>query len=97
MLTLNKHKINALKLEEKQLEEYSGHYTNENFNQKLQISVFEDKLKFNLRVREQLLKPIIQDTFTNGFLQLKFIRKNNDLIYASLNSSGSKEIIYIKK
>jgi len=89
-------KINELKLKEKQLEEYSGHFTNEKFNQKLQISVFEDKLKFDLRVGKQFFKPIIQDTFTNGFLQLKFLRKNNSIFSACLNSSGSKEIIYRK-
>ncbi|MCK5297542.1 MAG: beta-lactamase family protein [Candidatus Heimdallarchaeota archaeon] len=90
-------KIVPLKLEAKQLGEYIGKYTNKKFKKEIQITTNEDKLSFNLECGKQIVKPIIQDIFVNGFLQLIFHRKNNKISYVSLNSNGSKDIRYEKE
>jgi len=89
-------RVIPLKLDTKRLREYVGIYINENFSQKLQITTEEDKLKFNLKFGEVILRPINQNTFRNGFLQLRFHRKNNEIFYVCLNSSGAKRITFKK-
>ncbi|HUT81679.1 MAG TPA: hypothetical protein VMZ29_10805 [Candidatus Bathyarchaeia archaeon] len=89
-------KIIPIKLKKKQLEEYSGKYHNEKFNQTLQITTLEDTLSFDLKCGKQLMKPISEDIFRNGFLQLEFHRKNKAISYLIINSNGSKGIVFGK-
>jgi CubicO group peptidase (beta-lactamase class C family) len=89
-------KIVPISLKEEQLLEYIGIYYNEKFNQTLQITALEDTLNFDLKCGKQVIKPISKDIFRNGFLQLEFHRKNNDISFVKINSNGSKGIIYEK-
>ena len=89
-------KIEPLKLGAKQLEEFTGSYISQKLKQKIHLTVYDSNLTFNLAVGKQFVKPIIQDTFINGYLQLKFYRKNHEIISVSLNTIGAKEIIFEK-
>ncbi|NHJ05226.1 MAG: class A beta-lactamase-related serine hydrolase [Candidatus Heimdallarchaeota archaeon] len=89
-------KFVPIKLDKQQLEEYCGKYFNEKFKQKLQITIDEDKLKIKLKSGEQILSPISLDIFRNGFLQLGFHRRNNEISFARMNTNGAKGIIFRK-
>lgn len=90
-------KIRPVELDEKHFTEYLGSFYNEKSNQQLQIIVKEGKLNFKLQIGEQQVRPIFPDVFTNSFLQLKFHKRNNEISFFSLNSTGAREIIYKKK
>lgn len=89
-------KITPFEICEKYLAEYSSNYSNEQSKQQLHITIKKGKLSFRLQIGEQQFRPIMQDVFTNGFLQLKFHRMNNKISFVCLNSAGAREIIYKK-
>jgi len=84
-------------LKANQFEEYIGEFTNDIFQQELKITAENNSLIFDLAVGKQSVKPIIPDTFINGYLQLKFSRDDTEITYAVLNSQGAQGIKYKKE